>query len=73
MICWSDLCLCNIEFDFHCIYHTGEKETEQCKLKLQDAKQLAESVAVITDDLAQEFLKVISFVMSMKFIGFMNI
>lgn len=37
----------------------GKKETEQCKEQLHDAKRHAESVAIITEDLGQEFLKVI--------------
>lgn len=38
----------------------GQTETEQCKRQLREAKHHAESVAVITDKLAQEFLKVIN-------------
>ncbi|XP_072953823.1 structural maintenance of chromosomes protein 5 isoform X1 [Typha angustifolia] len=38
-------------------YENCKKETEQCKIQLYDAKRQAESVAVITDDLAQEFLQ----------------
>ncbi|CAL9754472.1 unnamed protein product [Musa acuminata subsp. burmannicoides] len=34
-----------------------KKETEQCKEQLHDAKRHAESVAIITEDLGQEFLK----------------
>ncbi|URD96330.1 RecF/RecN/SMC N terminal domain, partial [Musa troglodytarum] len=34
-----------------------KKDTEQCREQLHDAKRHAESVAIITEDLAQEFLK----------------
>ncbi|XP_074559308.1 structural maintenance of chromosomes protein 5 isoform X2 [Curcuma longa] len=34
-----------------------QTETEQCQRQLREAKQHAESIAVITDKLAQEFLK----------------
>ncbi|XP_020114190.1 structural maintenance of chromosomes protein 5 [Ananas comosus] len=36
-------------------YENCKKETEQCKRQLNDAKRHAESIAVITDDLAEEF------------------
>lgn len=39
-------------------FFAGKKETEHCKQQLIASKRHAESIAVITEDLAQEFLEV---------------